>query len=175
MPLSISNDSMMKLYEYLKEHKNYYFNKLQTFNGIKIGYIEIELFKGFKRDMLYIRIKDDNESRFLYCEQFEKFDTFEEFNDCIDILNKLKFDKLTGKFKSIIEPNFDSILKNVTVNYKECCVCLENTLMALKCDHHICYECKSQLKKNKCPMCRKDFCICDECEECKSESESDNE
>ncbi len=36
-----------------------------------------------------------------------------------------------------------------------CCVCLENTCQKTKCNHELCIECCSSLKKNICPMCRK--------------------
>jgi len=171
---SISNDSMMKLYEYLKEHKKFSFNKIKIFNGIKINQIEIRngeyQYKG-----VYIDITGCT-GKCIYWGKFDGDGSFEDFKKCIDTLNKLKFDKLTSNFKLIIEPNFDDILENKTVKYKECCVCFENTTRTTRCDHHLCYECIIELKKESCPICRK--CICDAHDEeghNESDCESDDE
>jgi len=169
-------DSSMELYEHLKEHKSYMFGSINMFNGIKIGFIEFEIIHG---DHFIIRIYDCYLSKdYLYCERVGDFTTYEIFQGFIRHLNHLKFNKLKGKFQYKITPNFNSILSNAVFTYGECCVCLENTITKLKCNHNICYECKSQLKTNKCPMCRKGFCTCDECDDCNdtdSESESNDE
>jgi hypothetical protein len=170
---SISNDSTMKLYEYLKEHKSYTFKNIDMFKDIKIGTIEFEIINDIN---LVLRIYDYHFGQiYLYCEILGEFTTLKIFEGYIKHLNHLKFNKLIGKFQYNIIPDFGNVLSNTTFKYKECCVCLENTTTKLKCDHYICYECKSQLQKNKCPMCRKGFCICDMCEDCNIESESESE
>ena len=41
---------------------------------------------------------------------------------------------------------------------QECIVCFKNEwLTETKCNHIICIECLFKLKKNECPMCRKEF------------------
>jgi hypothetical protein len=143
----------------VKEHKKYVFNKIDKLNGIIIGCIEFDTIKhGSEGPInLYIRINDNHQNRFLYTECFKTWDSVEDFKSCIETINALKFSKMTGQFETNIKPEFDNIFENITMEYKECCVCLENTLMSLKCEHHICYECKSQLKKQKCPLCRVDI------------------
>lgn len=170
---SETKDSIMELYKHLKEHKSYTFGNISMFNGIKIGFIEFEIING---DHFILRIYDCYLTKdYLYCESLGDFSTYEIFQGYVRHLNHLKFNKLKGKFQYKITSNFNSVLSNATFTYNECCVCLENTITKLKCNHYICYECKSQLKKLKCPMCRKGICICDNCEECNSESESEDE
>jgi hypothetical protein len=44
--------------------------------------------------------------------------------------------------------------------YKECSVCLEQTVSETKCNHPLCQKCYSSLTEKKCPLCR--ACLKDE-------------
>jgi uncharacterized protein YbaR (Trm112 family) len=46
---------------------------------------------------------------------------------------------------------------NMSFQYKECCVCLENNVRSIDrtaCKHYICRDCTSKLQQSICPMCR---------------------
>lgn len=72
--------------------------------------------------------------------------------------------KATASFATMFEKNED-----IDLDVKECCVCLEKTINRLpRCDHNVCLQCETQLKKTVCPMCREKYhrgiCDCDECQ-----------
>lgn len=59
-----------------------------------------------------------------------------------------------------------NILKH-TNNITECCVCLEDTKYKTKCNHPLCEDCLSKIRKSNkfsnCPMCRERLNILDKC------------
>lgn len=78
-------------------------------------------------------------------------------------LEKLKFDKFTGKFilnnHKIQQHNIGiDIFGDKYSNAEECCVCYEKTLTETNCSHRLCIECWSNIKKKKCPICREFLC-----------------
>ena len=66
-------------------------------------------------------------------------------NQFFDI-NKLKKDFLNT---DIIKKDFN------TITGLDCCVCYEKTAVLTHCNHQLCNECNSQLKKRVCPCCRR--------------------
>jgi hypothetical protein len=93
------------------------------------------------------------------------------------IHNKLKslyFDKYNGKFmyknENVSFKDWKTFLniENVTLDFKECCVCLEMTSTETSCKHSLCIPCWSKIKYTKsevyddmdtlrCPYCRMDI------------------
>jgi hypothetical protein len=86
-----------------------------------------------------------------------------------DIINNLKFSKLSGNFtysndvltdknniilSCFFEMNLNS---NIKLNYDTCCVCSEKTLTKTHCKHSLCISCWSSLKNVVCPLCRNDI------------------
>lgn len=80
-----------------------------------------------------------------------------------NILKNLKFDKCSGRF--VLDGDIDNIMEvledidNVELIYDDCCVCRDKTTTTTICNHHICYECYSNLKvdddnNRTCPICR---------------------
>ena len=74
-------------------------------------------------------------------------------------LEKIKFDKLMGKF---VIPNGKITTNNIGIDIfadtystaEECCVCYEKTYTKTACEHNLCVECWSNVKKKSCPICR---------------------
>jgi len=93
----------------------------------------------------------------------------------IDIINKLKFDKVRSVFTRSTDENiifFNSLFgDNVKMSYDICCVCQEITKQTTPCGHYLCIPCWSKLQtckcnayNLKCPICR-EF-ISPTCEDC---------
>ncbi len=90
-----------------------------------------------------------------------------------DKLKILYFDKYNGKFmdksKEISYQDWRTFLniENITLDFNECCVCLEMTATQTPCKHSLCFKCWSNLKYTKskkynedtikCPYCRDDI------------------
>jgi hypothetical protein len=88
-------------------------------------------------------------------------------------LSELSFDKYTGYFvNQTTKLSFEDWktflnIEKVTLDFNECCVCLEMTSTQTKCNHYLCYKCWSNLKYTssdnfneetfKCPYCRDDI------------------
>jgi len=58
-------------------------------------------------------------------------------------------------------------------SYDNCCVCDEVTTLSTHCKHFVCIVCASQLKKQKCPMCRQPLVSEDVEEDDSDDSDSD--
>lgn len=81
-----------------------------------------------------------------------------------ETLPNLKFNKLTNQFqtdgddkKTTLELEIaKSIPKcdNIKWGFDDCCVCADLTTTKTSCGHHLCSECESAIKSNKCPICR---------------------
>lgn len=76
---------------------------------------------------------------------------------------KLKLDKYEGKFidcekkKSVFQNEKYFGLDIFGIEYDDydvCIVCYENTTTITSCNHHLCIDCWTKLKKNYCPVCR---------------------
>ena len=85
----------------------------------------------------------------------------EEFEEMIEYLKNLKFDKVENNFvdgrkREPTTGEFYEMLKSPTITMaNECCVCLEMTNGKIaNCKHTICLRCASNLVKDRCPMCR---------------------
>ena len=85
----------------------------------------------------------------------------EEFEEMIEYLKNLKFDKVRNEFidarkREPTTAEFYEMLKSPTITMaNECCVCLEMTTGKIaNCKHTICLRCASNLVKDRCPMCR---------------------
>lgn len=98
-----------------------------------------------------------------------------------DIINNLSFDKFNGEF--VLNNTTNNITNNTTINdwkqfltmknvkldFDECCVCLESTKTQTQCKHYLCYGCWTNIKSTvntinddevetiKCPYCRSDI------------------
>ena len=72
-----------------------------------------------------------------------------------EVLPVIRFNKYYGKFL-VPKKNFDHLLKIpfAKSNADICVVCHELTLTKTDCQHNLCLQCRSQLKKHECPMCR---------------------
>ena len=87
-----------------------------------------------------------------------------------EILPKLNFNKFTGLFEFNIDKNHklinfaNSKTNNILgldvfgsehIHFGECCVCYDKTLIKTSCEHFLCVECWSNMKKTfECPYCR---------------------
>jgi len=85
----------------------------------------------------------------------------EEFAEMIELLKNYKFNKLEDKFVdgrtyNPLDTAIYKCLESPTLTMlDECSVCLEMTRGEIyTCKHTICMRCVSQLKTNKCPICR---------------------
>lgn len=87
-----------------------------------------------------------------------------------ELVNELKFDKVSGTFHEYIEP-----FGNKFVDGKECSVCYELTMTrTVECDHPLCRYCFQNLRqKFSCPICRAKTYL-DVDSDIGSDSESDN-
>ena len=66
------------------------------------------------------------------------------WEEMMDLLKTLKFDKLTGTFT----------MNETCEIVEECCVCLEMTKTKTNCGHHMCISCWNQVLDGRCPICR---------------------
>lgn len=123
----------------------------------------------------------DTESVSLYCEMIlqnnEKTYTEVHLEKIIDILNNIKFNKLTGKFylngeeeisvETLEEKNkfykkLNSKIK-VRKTYDDCSICLEPTMCKSKCEHYLCYPCWNNITEYCCDECKvSDDKVCDD-------------
>lgn len=88
--------------------------------------------------------------------------TLEEVNDILNtVLPNIKYNKIKHFF-SIDKDIYDleqEILShipentNITLNYSECCVCLDKTKTKTSCHHYLCAKCESHNNTRVCPMC----------------------
>lgn len=100
----------------------------------------------------------------------------EVFESLKVLIKSLRFNKYIGSFEKE-ECSFEcSFFGNEFKTGGECSVCLEYTQTKSECNHYICVECYSGLKKLKCPQCRHTlYHIEDELldERCNNDSDSD--
>lgn len=104
----------------------------------------------------------------------------EEFEEMIEYLKNLKFDKIEDNFvdarkREPTTAEFYEMLKSPTLTMaSECCVCLEMTNGRIaNCKHTICLRCVSNLVKDRCPMCREKIMTFDCGYESSGEEEED--
>ena len=105
------------------------------------------------RMKIYIENAEDNGNRIARNQ--------EEFDEMIELLKNYKFDKHVDRFVDGRKyapqgKEFYKCLESPTLTMlDECCVCLEMTRGEIyTCKHTICLRCVSNLKTNKCPLCR---------------------
>ena len=114
----------------------------------------------------------DTESVSLYCEMIlqnnEKTYTEVHLEKIIDILNNIKFNKLTGKFYLNGEENitmaelydrehfYTKLNSNIKVRktYDDCSICFEPTMCKSKCEHYLCYPCWNNITEYCCDECK---------------------
>lgn len=81
----------------------------------------------------------------------------EEFEDPIAILKSSK--KIdSGDEHSLITKNKTYKIFKM-YKYEKCCVCEEamKSKDSLKCSHFVCIDCLGNMRKNECPVCRKEL------------------
>lgn len=101
-----------------------------------------------------------------------KVDYMNLFNEVIKILKSIKFNKLTGKFEEKKTLSFCEAfpcvmqIENIKTILHDCSVCYEKTFVKTPCNHSLCIECWSKVKKvsvdeedadikeQPCPICR---------------------
>jgi len=76
-----------------------------------------------------------------------------------DKMTKIKLDKLNGIFcfeddKITFKNIGNDIFGLEYSNCEKCSVCYEQTYTKSSCEHSLCVECWSNIKNNKCPLCR---------------------
>jgi len=116
----------------------------------------------------------DTESLNLYFEKIlvggVKTFTEVDLEKIIDILNNIKFNRLTGKFylnnedeeNVTLEALYDrehfytKLNSNIKVRktYENCSVCFEPTMCKSKCDHYLCYPCWNTISEYFCKECQ---------------------
>lgn len=148
----------------------------------------IEYFCDIKLMSNKIYMIDTYTSYTLYClsESIKKFSP-KYINDFLikfkNLIPKLIIDKYEGKFinseekKSVFqdEKYFGLDIFGIEFdNYDECVVCYENTTTITSCNHHLCIDCWTKLKKNYCPICREYLNMKDEDEEDDEDDEEDD-
>lgn len=88
---------------------------------------------------------------------------FEQFVEELKAyLSRVKFDNIEMRFYDPSETQAKE-LEMFREDYGTCCVCSDGTTFQTKCAHALCVRCYQRLRKNVCPMCRRDTCFCDEC------------
>jgi len=116
----------------------------------------------------------DTESLNLYFEKIlvggVKTFTEVDLEKIIDILNNIKFNRLTGKFylnnedeeNVTLEALYDrehfytKLNSNIKVRktYENCSVCFDPTMCKSKCDHYLCYPCWNTISEYVCKECQ---------------------
>ena len=57
-----------------------------------------------------------------------------------------------------MEDNIKAVMGGQNNNLEICCICYNNSLtLFLNCNHIICLECITNIKKLCCPLCRADY------------------
>ena len=78
----------------------------------------------------------------------------EVFESLKVLIKSLKFNKYKGKFEKEESSLECCFFGNEFKVGGDCSVCLEYTQTRSECNHYICVECYSGLKRLKCPQCR---------------------
>lgn len=157
------------------ERIEYHFQTIKKIDDIKVdARIEYEVNLDDDELIEFSYIKFIIDSRSIHDDTYEPINYYErvmlyknkiniEYNEIDKILEdikllliKLKFDKITSKFKTInvVEPFEDKYLDDELID--ECCVCLDKTNMKTNCGHYLCVLCWDNLKNKDCPMCREE-------------------
>ena len=95
-----------------------------------------------------------------------KIETLEQMagalRDLFERFGAMKFNNCIGRFESISEIEVRTAIELAVGDLycekckpDECCVCKTMTVTKTQCGHFICVLCRDQLKRKKCPMCRK--------------------
>ncbi len=94
-----------------------------------------------------------------------------------EILTKLELNKFLGCLVTDQQINqeylgFD-IFDGEYMDTNECCVCLDKTITKTNCEHALCIECWTKLKKDECPMCRCECITIRKTDACNDSDEED--
>jgi len=124
----------------------------------------------------------DTEGLSLYCEMIlknnEKTYTEVHLEKIIDILNNVKFNRLTGNFylnnedenvtiEALEEQTrfYKKLNSNIKVRktYDDCSICFEPTMCKSRCDHNLCYPCWNKISEYVCDECQEtDDKVCED-------------
>lgn len=138
--------NIKKQYNDNKKNEEFVFMFYISSKKVKIN--KMEYYKFFWLSKKYTELNLNNINNFLHQIKI--------------ILNTIKYNRLIGIFESDELKNIENILYLNRINKKninpcECCICYEKTICTTKCNHYLCLECWSKLKKNDCPYCRSKF------------------
>lgn len=151
-------------YEYCKEN----IDEVLPIESIDGVIVTVSIKKCHKGET-HFKIEIDNNN---YYGAWLSVNTPEDFDKTMDTLQHMKFNTFTGHFYDERTPILSihgnklkdssfyeklSSFKNIKMNFGECCICYENTRSKTTCNHFICDRCHSNMKRNVCPLCRKDL------------------
>ena len=175
--------SLMKDIKNVNKHDSdnyqYHISAIKKIDGIPV----IVFIKCHNRQQLILKIEskyicncsiEDNISYFntILNEDYEKVKENFLFSGIVELLNilqKLKFDKLQEKFTTEDNDYFDDLFEfdNIqTIDKGECCVCYDMTITRTPCcSQFLCYKCNEAIPIKEtdddiyrsCPMCRKNI------------------
>lgn len=85
-----------------------------------------------------------------------------KFCESIDEFKLIKYSKTQGFYqekKHFVDPVEFLFLETdeIKLNIQDCVVCYDKTKDKLDCSHYLCAHCHQKLKKQKCPICRKNI------------------
>ena len=107
--------------------------------------------------------------------------------ELLDILPKLKFNKLQAKFTTEDIDYFNDLFEfdNIeTEKSGECCVCYDNTITKTPCcNNYLCYKCNENIKVKEthddvyrsCPMCRENIIYINKNDDNDDDDDDDND
>lgn len=145
-------------YQYCKENVGEII-PIQSIDGVNVTVLIKKCHKG----ETHFRIEIDNNP---YYGEWLSVNTPEDFDKTMDTLQYLKFNTFIGNFYDERTPiklkdgSFYeklSSFKNIKMQFDECSICYELTKGITTCKHYICGRCHSNMKRNVCPLCRKDL------------------
>tara|TARA_R110001632_G_C11277540_1_gene411501 strand:- start:535 stop:1104 length:570 start_codon:yes stop_codon:yes gene_type:complete len=122
-----------------------------------------------------ININAKYKDQLLFHKCFDRDATHEDIVACLKTLPDLKYCKMISELcidpteskiyyeRKFMEEIFNSVdeVCNYKTDYGECPVCLDNCYTKLDCDHHLCLQCESKMKKKACPQCRAAYSVFD--------------
>ena len=169
---SVKNNLIYKMDKYNKNKQDYTFNELED-NHLITSFCPIQVirFPDFILDsntycfkIKASKPKNNDKVRYtLMCESMTSckstYNTFiEDFN--IDVVISYLIDttfEYNKILNAVIDVNQDNYFKIMSPTNNSCCVCydkISETLYTI-CNHGLCSQCCSKMKKNECPICKK--------------------
>ena len=172
-------DELMKRFStsHPASHPSFNMKDIEEIDGLKC---EVLLVRGYKQfrlkiesDVLWDGYVDDNVEYYSNDSLLDIGPTKAEIKKAVikmlEILPKLKFDKLRGELVcGEIKECYAEIFKFNNIKIKEpneCVVCYDKTFVKTPCNHSLCFVCNEKLPTiltgnrflRKCPVCRKDI------------------